>query len=316
MAVIAGVAVLTAGGVAVFFARPSQGAPEAAPIAEAQNPAAADTRVEADVEKPIMTASLDPAFPVHKVVTKPVAALKGPALQLPSPPSARGKTAEPATNSLEIADAAEFDALEQQDPRWARAGADHSDAVFASVMQPGEGGASVATGGTVPPGGGRPAARGDDAADDTRTAAIAPDEAKPNAKSETQSKDDAVAAEATRTVQINRGANMRARPKSGSSTLTVVPRGAAVQLVGCKAWCEIIYKGQRGYIYKDFVGGSKRTASARSTRSTKAAAAKPKVKSVYVVDAAEKPAAAVEVEQQPAVQEQPKRFKFSSDRMQ
>ena len=63
---------------------------------------------------------------------------------------------------------------------------------------------------------------------------------------------------ATRTVRVNRGVNMRTRPKSGASVLTVVPKAASVQLVGCKLWCEIVYKGRRGYVFKDFVGGRAR----------------------------------------------------------
>ena len=59
----------------------------------------------------------------------------------------------------------------------------------------------------------------------------------------------------TRTVQINRGVNMRSRPESGSSVLTVVPKAASVKLVGCKLWCEVLYKGRRGYVFKDFAFG-------------------------------------------------------------
>ena len=57
---------------------------------------------------------------------------------------------------------------------------------------------------------------------------------------------------------MGKAANMRSRPKSGSSVVMVVPQSATVQLVGCKVWCEIVYKGRRGYVYKDFLGGSRR----------------------------------------------------------
>ena len=57
-----------------------------------------------------------------------------------------------------------------------------------------------------------------------------------------------------------------------------------MQLVGCKSWCEIVYKGRRGYVYKDFLGGGRRTASSRSK--AKASSAKPKpVKTVDTGDA-------------------------------
>jgi len=89
----------------------------------------------------------------------------------------------------------------------------------------------------------------------------------------------------TRTAQINRGVNMRTRPESGSGVLTVVPKAANVELVGCEVWCEVVYKGRRGYVFKDFVGSrarapvlpksgtkttsAKKTATAKETVTTK-----------------------------------------------
>ena len=61
--------------------------------------------------------------------------------------------------------------------------------------------------------------------------------------------------QSTRTIRVNHGVNMRSRPESGSRVLTVVPKAASVQLVGCDLWCEVFYKGRRGYVFKDYVQG-------------------------------------------------------------
>ena len=56
----------------------------------------------------------------------------------------------------------------------------------------------------------------------------------------------------------------------------VVPQAATVQLVGCKAWCEIVYKGRRGYVYKDFLGGSRSAPASSQGRQGFRPDAKPK----------------------------------------
>ena len=35
--------------------------------------------------------------------------------------------------------------------------------------------------------------------------------------------------------------------------LGTVPTNASVQVVSCDIWCEIVYEGKRGFVYKDFV---------------------------------------------------------------
>ena len=220
--VIGGVALATAGAVSVFFVEPSEGAPDEQPVIAA--------------EAPVETASLDPTFlPVRKVAVQHIKVK-----QPERPPAA-----------MEVA--VDADALAPLDPRWARA-----------TMPPPELAASVAA--TIPPAGaGHGAAAGyADPTDGTATAAIAPDGATPPraAKTGATAADDPMSlVTRARPAQIRTAANMRSRPKSGSSIVMVVPKSATVQLVGCKSWCEIVYKGRRGYVYKDFLGGS-RTASA------------------------------------------------------
>ena len=270
--VIAGVALVTAGAVAVFSTEPSEGAPGAKSLIIA--------------ETPIEVASLDPLIlPVHKVVTTPVSV---------SVRSSRPVQPEPKQEAVakaaEAEAAATADALKEQDPRWARADEEQGTTAFASILQPtddsADGNGIVATG-AIPLVDPSPSAtKTIDSADETETAAIAPDQVKPKrvAKkpkkpAETSGDDNAATPPGlkapTRTVQLGKGVNMRSRPKSGSSVLTVIPKGAAVDLIGCKAWCEVVYKNRRGYIYKAFVGAS-------SGAQTKKAS---KTKTVFTVDA-------------------------------
>lgn len=272
--VIAGVALLTGGGIAMFYIEPSQGAPDEQPAIAAAGPA-----VTADALA--VTASL--AVPVHKVTTRSISV--APASDEPQPV---------ATDTA--VKAQDVDELQQQDPRWARTGGEKSVAAFASVLQPP---ASTNENGAVPAGvtalAGETPSSAEGSKDGTETAAIAPDEilpkdeiAPPKQASRTKAKQPAAEAAvddnsalppgvtgSARTVQVVKGANMRARPKSGSGIVTVVPKGAAVQLVSCKVWCEIVYNGQRGYVFKDFVGGGTSASTAKST----------KTKTVFTVDA-------------------------------
>jgi hypothetical protein len=63
-------------------------------------------------------------------------------------------------------------------------------------------------------------------------------------------------APATRTAAVRTDVNMRARPSNGGAVVQVVPGKSTVEVIGCNYWCEVIYDGKRGYIYKGFVRGS------------------------------------------------------------
>lgn len=48
--------------------------------------------------------------------------------------------------------------------------------------------------------------------------------------------------------------NMRAGPDNGARVLAVVPFDAAILAErGCRHWCEAVYKGKKGFIYKTFI---------------------------------------------------------------
>lgn len=81
---------------------------------------------------------------------------------------------------------------------------------------------------------------------------------------------------------LNEAANMRAAPRSGSKVILVVPDGARVSIApGCEQWCEISYNGQRGFVYKDFVGSGRAAAAAKPRAKTDTASTDPLDKAIY-----------------------------------
>lgn len=285
--VIGGVAVLTAGAVAMFAIEPSAGAPELTPVVSAE-PVTTAKQPAVTAEVSVAVASLDPSIlPARKVVTTsiPVKAASAPAEPQPNPVKEIAKDA-----------AAAMDALKEQDPRWAQADGEHGKAPAFDSMLP----ASKTTNAAAGTGAIAlvdPATEAGDPADVTETAAIEPEVVKPKRAAKAKPEKPAEAAvednplsppgvgAETRTVQISKGVNMRSRPKSGSGVLTVIPKGAAVGLVDCNAWCEVVYKGQRGFIYKDFIsggGGGKANKSASRQPNTKN---DDQAKTVYTLDA-------------------------------
>jgi len=87
----------------------------------------------------------------------------------------------------------------------------------------------------------------DDAA--IETAAVAPP---PKPKAEPEKAVGSGNAPAASAIMID-GANLRAKPQKGSKVLGTVPSRSAVQVISCSSWCEIVYKGKRGYVWGDFV---------------------------------------------------------------
>jgi hypothetical protein len=53
--------------------------------------------------------------------------------------------------------------------------------------------------------------------------------------------------------QVISGVNMRAGPSNGQPVLTTIPRGSPIEVIECRHWCEVIFAGQRGWVYKTFV---------------------------------------------------------------
>lgn len=52
---------------------------------------------------------------------------------------------------------------------------------------------------------------------------------------------------------VNKYVNLRSGPNDESKVLRVVPAKASLSVINCKSWCEVVYEGTRGYVYKEFV---------------------------------------------------------------
>ncbi len=47
---------------------------------------------------------------------------------------------------------------------------------------------------------------------------------------------------------------MRAGPSNGEAVLATISRGRPVEVINCRQWCEVVFAGQRGWVYKGFLG--------------------------------------------------------------
>jgi hypothetical protein len=58
----------------------------------------------------------------------------------------------------------------------------------------------------------------------------------------------------TRSARVRTDVNMRAGPRNSADVITAVRAGREVKVINdCKHWCEVIFDGKRGWIYKRFV---------------------------------------------------------------
>lgn len=199
------------------------------------------------------TSAPAPATPQAEVAATPAP---------PAEPAAMPQPSESGEGSMQSghdspAEADDVTALEAADPRWAQGATpappietlrdqdgDQAQA-FDDVIEGGE--ATAAVGRAVMDG-------GEDEQDPAETAAIPPP---------SRQKEPAKAPASGRSIVLNTDSNMRSSPNKSARVIGTVPARAAVQLVGCKSWCEIIYKGKRGFVYSGFVtkGGGAGTTS-------------------------------------------------------
>lgn len=63
----------------------------------------------------------------------------------------------------------------------------------------------------------------------------------------------AASGNATENGHILRAVTMRSGPKKGAAAVGTIPARAGVQVISCKSWCEVVYKGKHGFIYKGFL---------------------------------------------------------------
>lgn len=99
------------------------------------------------------------------------------------------------------------------------------------------------------------AKKAEDSMDGSQTAAIPA--AKPGVADDQPAADSAKPqpqkVSAAQTGRILRAVTMRAGPKQKAAAMVTVPAKTSVQVIGCKQWCQIIYNGKRGWVYKTYI---------------------------------------------------------------
>lgn len=55
------------------------------------------------------------------------------------------------------------------------------------------------------------------------------------------------------TGRILRPVTMRSGPKKGAAAIVTVPARTSVQVMSCKQWCQIVYNGKTGWVYKSYI---------------------------------------------------------------
>ncbi|WP_167514802.1 SH3 domain-containing protein [Mesorhizobium intechi] len=53
--------------------------------------------------------------------------------------------------------------------------------------------------------------------------------------------------------RILRPVTMRSGPKKNAAAIGTVPARTAVQVMNCKQWCQIVYNGKTGWVYKSYI---------------------------------------------------------------
>jgi hypothetical protein len=217
-----------------------------------------------------------PAVPVKttKVATIPVATTVA-AMASPTPPQADRKADK--VSPAVAAKAVVVTALASDDPRWTGSGAKPAASTAApppaQAANPTEAaGKPAAAAAFAEPAAGTDAATElakvaapngvstSDSTDGAQTAAIP--EVQPgvppqqpaaagNNGSQTNAKPHKAAA--TSSGRILRPVTMRSGPKTSAAAIVTVPAKTSVQLVSCKQWCEIVYNGKHGWVYKSYI---------------------------------------------------------------
>lgn len=216
-----------------------------------------------------------PTVPVKttKVATIPVATTVA---AMASPTLAQADRKADKVSPAVAAKAVVVTALASDDPRWTGSGA--KPAASAAALPPAQANPAeaadkpVAVAAFAEPAAGTDAATelakvaapdnadASNAADGAQTAAIpevqpgAPPQ-QPAAAGDTgsQVKAKPQKAAAKSSGRILRPVTMRSGPKTSAAAIVTVPAKTSVQLVSCKQWCEIVYNGKHGWVYKSYI---------------------------------------------------------------
>ncbi|MDG4882608.1 SH3 domain-containing protein [Mesorhizobium sp. WSM4884] len=222
-------------------------------------------------------ASAEQSVPAIPVKTTKIAPAAASAVSVAAAPQAARKA--DAVSSVTAAREAAIPALAANSPRWTGAGAEPASAGAAPASPPpaakppaeqkptvaafadsvAETDASTALSKVAAAEQSVDEKQPDDKMDGAQTAAI-PD-AKPQVPEAQPAGDENDAATKPNEQKVSAAANgrilravtMRTGPKKGAAAIVTVPAKASVQVVSCKKWCEIVYNGKRGWIYKTYV---------------------------------------------------------------
>ncbi|CAN7362533.1 SH3 domain-containing protein [Mesorhizobium amorphae] len=95
----------------------------------------------------------------------------------------------------------------------------------------------------------------DDSMDGAQTAAIPTPKPQVAAAAASQADDSQAQPQTANaaTGRILKAVTMRAGPKQKAAAMLTVPAKTSVQVISCKKWCQIVYNGKRGWIYKTYI---------------------------------------------------------------
>jgi hypothetical protein len=237
VAAVGTVALLGMAGTAIWMVLPNDGRSDIVSVAEAAT-------VKPDPE-PVLTAdSEQPAQPqkVTKAATTP-SAVNQKSQELSALGQPRGFAPLPvkAVKTLKVAAQPNVAPLDEGDPRWSEG--KQAAAKVAAIVEDEEEGKE--SGETV-------SAFADDAGADTSSTAAIP-LAKMAADADAAKTEEEKVAMAGRPSSAVRSVTIRSKPSSRGTPIGTVPGKSAVQVISCSKWCEIIYNGKRGFVYRTFL---------------------------------------------------------------
>lgn len=230
-------------------------------------------------------ASAEQTVPAIPVKTKKIAPAAASAVSVAAAPQAARKA--DAVSPVTAAREATIPALASNNPRWSAASGEPAPAAaeappassaqarekpatqddkptaaaFAESASGNDASAALSKVAAPAPGASQPAdtKKPDDKMDSAQTAAIP--EAKPQVPEAQPTATGDAAQDKPKPQQVSAGANgrilravtMRSGPKKGASAIVTVPAKSSVQVMGCNKWCEIVYNGKHGWVYKSYV---------------------------------------------------------------
>ena len=240
---VGSVAMLGLAGTAIWLALPSDSGEQIV------------SRVEAAPQVASADAASAPAQPAQP--SEPVAEVKP--VDGPKPTAAPASAvqitssapqSDPSTAS--VPQPMQIEPLDPTDPRWISATAGHAAVSATAAVR-----TEASQGASEPASVASAYAEDDESADNAATAAIpaakpvqdAGQTDKALEKPATEKK----VASAGRPGRTARSVTMRAKPDDRGGVLGTVPGRADVQVVSCASWCEIVYKGKRGFVFRKFL---------------------------------------------------------------